>query len=108
MPEVQILMPAFQSTIPLEIPVVQPFKPATRNISKFKVSKIFDFSRKNFPIQEVNLTKLKHKHNYELPPESELDEDLLTQPLSRENYVDKFHTLLYYEEHKHKRVLEKK
>ena len=53
-------------------------------------------------------TRLKHKPDYELPPECELDEDLLTQPLTRENYVDKFHTLLYYEEHEHKRVLEER
>ncbi|XP_065917902.1 3'-5' exoribonuclease HELZ2-like isoform X2 [Dysidea avara] len=54
------------------------------------------------------LTKLKHKQNYELPPESKLNAHLLTMPLTRENYVDKFHTLLYYEEHEHKRVLEKR
>ena len=46
--------------------------------------------------------------DYELPPESELDAGLLTQSLSRENYVDKFHTLLYYEEHEHERVLKER
>ena len=58
--------------------------------------------------QAGSLTKLKHKRNYELPSESQLKEDLLAQPLTRENYVDKFHTLLYYEEHEHKRVLEER
>ena len=58
--------------------------------------------------QGGSLTKLKHKQNYELLPESELDSDLLTQQLTRENYVDKFHTLLYYEEHEHERVLKER
>ena len=48
---------------------------------------------------------MNHSWNYELLPESELDEQLLKEPLTRENYVDKFHTLLYYEEHEHVRVL---
>ena len=39
---------------------------------------------------------------------SELDEGLLKEPLTRDNYVDKFHTLLYYEEHEHARVLEER
>ncbi|XP_065917898.1 3'-5' exoribonuclease HELZ2-like isoform X3 [Dysidea avara] len=56
----------------------------------------------------ASLTTLEHKPDYELPPESELKEDLLTQPLTRENYVDKFHTLLYYEEHEHERVLKER
>ena len=59
-------------------------------------------------IQGGGLTKLKHEPDYELPPESELDEDLLTQPFTKENYVDKFHTLLYYEEHEHARVLKER
>ena len=52
------------------------------------------------------MTKIQHQDKYKLLPEGELDEDLLTEPLTRENYVDKFHTLLYYEEHEHARVLE--
>ena len=53
------------------------------------------------------MTKIKHRHDYELLPESELDKykGFLTEPLTRDNYVDKFHTLLYYEEHEHVRVL---
>ncbi|XP_065917904.1 3'-5' exoribonuclease HELZ2-like isoform X2 [Dysidea avara] len=51
---------------------------------------------------------LKSKCNYELPPEDKLDAGLLTQRLTWENYVDKFHTLLYYEEHEHKRVLKER
>ena len=52
------------------------------------------------------MTKLDHRDEYELLPEAELDGKLLNEPLTRENYVDKFHTLLYYEEHEHVRVLE--
>ena len=33
---------------------------------------------------------------------------LLDDPLTRENYVDKFHTLLYYEEQEHVRVLKER
>ena len=51
------------------------------------------------------MTKIKHKHDYELLPENILDQRLLKEPLTRDNYVDKFHTLLYYEEHEHARVL---
>ena len=51
------------------------------------------------------MTKIKHKRDYELLPENILDQRLLKEPLTRENYVDKFHTLLYYEEHEHARVL---
>ena len=51
---------------------------------------------------------MKHKHDYELLPESELDEELLKESLTRDNYVDKFHTLLYYEEHEHVRVLKER
>ena len=51
---------------------------------------------------------MKHRHNYELLPESELDECLLTEPLTRDNYVDKFHTLLYCEEREHARVLQER
>ena len=51
---------------------------------------------------------MKHLYNYKLLPESQLDESLLTQPLTRDNYVDKFHTLLYYEEHEHARVLKER
>ena len=54
------------------------------------------------------MTKIKHRDDYELLPESELDESLLGEPLTRDNYVDKFHTLLYYEEHEHARVLEER
>ena len=54
------------------------------------------------------MTKIKHRRDYELLPESELDEKLLKEPLTRENYVDKFHTLLYYEEHEHVRVLKER
>ena len=52
------------------------------------------------------MTNINHQDEYELLPEDELDEDLLEEPLTRENYVDKFHTLLYYEEHEHARMLE--
>ena len=51
---------------------------------------------------------MKHTHDYELLSESELDESLLKEPLTRDNYVDKFHTLLYYEEHEHARVLKER
>ena len=51
---------------------------------------------------------MKHKRNYELLPKSQLDDRLLEEPLTRDNYVDKFHTLLYYEEHEHARVLEER
>jgi len=44
----------------------------------------------------------------ELLSEDELDEQLLKEPLTRKNYVDKFHTLLYYEEHEHARVLKER
>ena len=52
--------------------------------------------------------QIKHRRGYELLPESELDEKLLKGPLTRDNYVDKFHTLLYYEEHEHARVLKER
>ena len=51
---------------------------------------------------------MKHKSGYELLPETQLNEGLLKQPLTRDNYVDKFHTLLYYEEHEHVRVLKER
>ena len=51
------------------------------------------------------MTRIKHKRDYELLPENELDERLLKEPLTRDNYVDKFHTSLYYEEHEHARML---
>ena len=51
---------------------------------------------------------MKHKPNYELLPECQLNKDLLKEPLSRDNYVDKFHTLLYYEEHERERVLKER
>jgi len=51
---------------------------------------------------------MKHRDDYELLPEHELDEQLLKEPLTRENYVNKFHTLLYYEEHEHARVLKER
>jgi len=51
---------------------------------------------------------LTQRDDYKLPPKSELNTDLLTQPLTRENYVDKFHTLLYNEEHEHARVLKER
>ena len=54
------------------------------------------------------MTKIKHRHDYKLLPKDELDEGLLKEPLTRENYVDKFHTLLYYEEHEHVRVLKER
>ena len=54
------------------------------------------------------MTKIKHKRGYELLPENELDESLVKAPLTRDNYVDKFHTLLYYEEHEHARVLKER
>ena len=51
---------------------------------------------------------MKHRRDYELLPENELDKKLLEEPLTRDNYVDKFHTLLYYEEHEHARVLKER
>ena len=54
------------------------------------------------------MTKIKHRYDYKLLPESELKEELLKEPLTRDNYVDKFHTLLYYEEHEHVRVLKER
>ena len=51
---------------------------------------------------------MKHVCDYELLPESKLDERLLKEPLTRDNYVDNFHTLLYYEEHEHARVLKER
>jgi len=51
---------------------------------------------------------MKHKCDYELIPEDELDKGKLDEPLTIENYVDKFHTLLYYEEHEHARVLKER
>ena len=51
---------------------------------------------------------MKHTRDYELLPKSELNERLLKEPLTRDNYVDKFHTLLYYEEHEHVRVLQER
>ena len=48
---------------------------------------------------------MKHAHDYELLPDSKLDESLLIDPLTTDNYVDKFHTLVYYEEHEHTRML---
>ena len=58
------------------------------------------------------LTYLVHQggeiNDYKLPPESELNEGLLKEPLTRDNYVDKFHTLLYYEEHEHVRELKER
>ena len=51
---------------------------------------------------------MKHTRDYKLLPECELDERLLKEPLTRDNYVDKFHTLLYYEEHEHARVLKER
>lgn len=46
--------------------------------------------------------------NYKLLPESKLDKKLLKKPLTKDNYVDKFHTLLYYEEHEHVKVLKER
>ena len=51
---------------------------------------------------------MKHRDNYKLLPESELDEKLLKEDLTKDNYVDKFHTLLYYEEHEHVKVLKER
>ena len=51
---------------------------------------------------------MKHARDYELLPETQLKEGLLKEPLTRDNYVDKFHTLLYYEEHEHVRVLKER
>ena len=51
---------------------------------------------------------MKHIRDYELLPESKLDERLLKEPLTRDNYVDNFHTMLYYEEHEHARVLKER
>ena len=51
---------------------------------------------------------MKHRSYYHLLPERQLDERLLEEPLTRDNYVDKFHTLLYYEEHEHVRVLKER
>ena len=36
------------------------------------------------------------------------DLKLLKEPLTRKNYVDKFHTLLFYEEQKHVKVLKER
>ena len=58
--------------------------------------------------QMTSASVIRHRHGYELFPEIELDEGLLEQRLTRENYVDKFHTLLYYEEHEHARVLKER
>ena len=54
------------------------------------------------------MSKINHKDDYELLPMDELDEGLLKEPLTRDNYVDKFHTLLYYEEHEHARILKER
>ena len=51
---------------------------------------------------------MKHAYDYELLPDSELDESLLIDPLTRDNYVDKFHTLVYYEEHEYARELKER
>ena len=45
--------------------------------------------------------------NFSLLPLSELKayDKLLTSDLKYENYKNKFHVLLYYEEHEHARIL---
>ena len=55
--------------------------------------------------QGGGMTKI---NDYKLPPESELNEELLKEPLTRDNYKEKFHTLLCYEEHEHVRVLKER
>ena len=45
---------------------------------------------------------------YNLPPLSSLNRNLLDAPVTYDNYQDKFHTLLYYEEHEHERVLKER
>ena len=49
----------------------------------------------------------KHRKNFSLLPLSELKEydKVLTSELKHENYKQKFHILLYYEEHEHARIL---
>ena len=42
---------------------------------------------------------------YNLPPLNQLNRSLLEAPVTYDNYQDKFHTLLYYEEHEHEKVL---
>ena len=51
--------------------------------------------------------EIKHKENFSLLPLSELKgyDKLLTSELKHENYKDKFHLLLYYEEHEHAQIL---
>ena len=53
---------------------------------------------------------MKHKKNFSLLSLSELKgyDELLTSELKHENYKDKFHTLLYYEEHEHAQILNKR
>jgi len=43
--------------------------------------------------------------HYNLPPLHSLNRSLLEAPLTYDSYQDKFHTLLYYEEHEHEKVL---
>ena len=42
---------------------------------------------------------------YNLPPLGSLNRGLLEAPITYDNYQDKFHTLLYFEEHEHEKVL---
>jgi len=42
---------------------------------------------------------------FNLPPLHSLNQNLLEAPLTYDSYQDKFHTLLYYEEHEHEKVL---
>ena len=43
--------------------------------------------------------------HYNLPPLCSLNHSLLEASLTYDSYQDKFHTLLYYEEHEHEKVL---
>ena len=43
--------------------------------------------------------------HYNLPPLRSLNHSLLEASLTYDSYQDKFHTLLYYEEHEHEKVL---
>ena len=42
------------------------------------------------------------------PPLAQLNQRLLKAPLTYNNYQDKFHVLLYHEEHEHKKVLKER
>lgn len=46
--------------------------------------------------------------NYQLPPLTQLNQRLLEAPLTYDNYQDKFHMLLYYEEHEHQKELKER